>query len=118
MSNPHHLPTDLFTTIVQHTPLISIDLIIRNHHGEVLLGKRLNAPAKGFWFTPGGRIYKDEKMADAFRRIAHDELGVSASLSEASFIGTFEHFYEDSVFGDHITTHYVVLAYTLHTSTL
>ncbi|MDO9206675.1 MAG: hypothetical protein Q7T91_00340, partial [Sulfuricurvum sp.] len=47
-----------------------------------------------------------------------DELGVSASLSEASFIGTFEHFYEDSVFGDHITTHYVVLAYTLHTSTL
>ncbi|MDO9207877.1 MAG: NUDIX domain-containing protein, partial [Sulfuricurvum sp.] len=118
MSNPHHLPTDLFTTIVQNTPLISIDLIIRNHQGEVLLGKRLNAPAKGFWFTPGGRIYKDEKMTDAFRRIAQDELGVSASLSEASFIGTFEHFYEDSVFGDHITTHYVVLAYTLHTSTL
>lgn len=117
MPNPHHLPDDLFATIVEHTPLISIDLIIRNSKDEVLLGKRLNAPARGFWFTPGGRIYKDETMAEAFKRIAHDELGISASLSEASFIGTFEHFYDDSAMSPDISTHYVVLAYTIFLST-
>lgn len=116
MPNPHHLPPDLFTTIVQHTPLISIDLIVKNDSGEVLLGKRLNAPARGYWFTPGGRIYKNETMADAFKRIAHDELGIDTSIEQSSFIGTFEHFYNDSVFGDHISTHYVVLAYTFQYS--
>lgn len=113
----HPLPVEIFTTIVDKTPLISIDFIVKNDSGEVLLGKRLNAPARGYWFTPGGRIYKNETMADAFKRIAHDELGIDTSIEHASFIGTFEHFYNDSVFGDHISTHYVVLAYTLQHST-
>lgn len=108
------LASSTFATIVDNTPLISIDLIVRNPLGEVLLGKRVNAPAKGYWFTPGGRIYKNEKMAEAFERIVHDETGLDLKLSAADFIGTFEHFYPDSVFGSHITTHYVVLAYTLH----
>lgn len=111
------LPDPLFSTIIENTPLISIDLIVKNDIGEVLLGERLNAPARGFWFTPGGRIYKNESMAEAFKRIAYDELGIEASIDHSSFIGTFEHFYDDSVFGDHISTHYVVLAYTLHHST-
>jgi colanic acid biosynthesis protein WcaH len=112
-TNHQFLPTEVFANVVTNTPLIAIDLIVKNDAGEVLLGKRLNAPAKGFWFTPGGRIYKNESMADAFVRIARDELGIKATIDQASFIGTFEHFYEDSVFGDHISTHYVVLAYTL-----
>lgn len=107
------LDTKTFTTIVDNTPLISIDLIVKNDSGKVLLGKRLNAPAKGYWFTPGGRIYKNESMANAFVRIARDELGIEVTIEQASFIGTFEHFYEDSIFGDHISTHYVVLAYTI-----
>lgn len=40
------LPDETFKSIIQHTPLISIDLIVRNEAGEVLLGKRVNAPAK------------------------------------------------------------------------
>lgn len=108
------LASSTFATIVDNTPLISIDLIVRNPLGEVLLGKRVNAPAKEYWFTPGGRIYKNEKMDEAFERIVHDETGLDLKLSSADFIGTFEHFYPDSVFGSHITTHYVVLAYTFH----
>jgi colanic acid biosynthesis protein WcaH len=108
-----YLDSNTFAAIVQNTPLISIDLIIRNSAGEVLLGRRLNAPARGFWFTPGGRIYKDETMAEAFKRIAHDELGIYTSIDTATFIGPFEHFYDDSAMSPDISTHYVVLAYEI-----
>ncbi|MHA0563545.1 NUDIX domain-containing protein, partial [Escherichia coli] len=70
------LERELFKTIVEHTPLISIDLIIRNDKGEALLGQRLNRPAQNYWFVPGGRIYKDESFEVAFKRITFEELGV------------------------------------------
>src|SRR5687767_7562775 len=43
------LDDDKFLKIIEATPLVSIDLIIRNAQGQVLLGKRLNRPAQGFW---------------------------------------------------------------------
>ncbi|MEG1251614.1 MAG: NUDIX domain-containing protein, partial [Citrobacter sp.] len=62
------LPLDIFQTIVQNTPLISIDFIVKNERDEVLLGKRVNKPAKGYWFVPGGRIFKNETIFQAFKR--------------------------------------------------
>ncbi|WP_313449769.1 NUDIX domain-containing protein, partial [Pseudescherichia sp.] len=58
-----------FATVVRSTPLISIDLIVENARGEFLLGKRTNRPAQGFWFVPGGRVQKDEPLAQAFERL-------------------------------------------------
>ncbi len=104
---------EIFTTIVQYTPLVSIDMVVRNKVGQVLLGKRTNRPAKGSWFVPGGRINKNEKMEDAFDRILIDELGESISFSNARFLGTYQHFYTDYFGGADISTHYVVLAYEL-----
>lgn len=60
----------LFKTIVDNTPLISIDLIIYNAKSEVLLGKRNNPPAKAHYFVPGGRIYKNEKSQRLFNVFA------------------------------------------------
>jgi len=39
--------------IIEATPLVSIDLVIRNPSNKVLLGKRNNRPAMGYWFVPG-----------------------------------------------------------------
>jgi colanic acid biosynthesis protein WcaH len=39
------LPT--FNTVVTSTPLVAIDLVVRNSRNEVLLGLRLNRPAYG-----------------------------------------------------------------------
>ncbi|NIF31125.1 GDP-mannose mannosyl hydrolase [Enterobacter sp. Cy-643] len=103
-----------FRAVVEHTPLISIDLIVYNSDGEVLLGKRNNAPAKDYYFVPGGRIYKNEKIADAFHRVCLSEIGMDIDLSEAKFFGVFEHFYSDSFVSEDVNTHYVVLAYELH----
>lgn len=109
------IPDETFKSVIQHTPLISIDLIVRNEQGEVLLGKRVNAPAKGYWFVPGGRVRKNETLDDAFVRLVKEELGIESGITraDAKFLGVFEHFYDDCVFGDDVSTHYVVLAYTL-----
>lgn len=110
------LPLGTFKTIVANTPLVSIDLVIKNEDGAVLLGKRVNKPAKDYWFVPGGRIFKNESLQEAFQRILVDELNVEVNLdlNNVKFLGVFEHFYNDSVFEDVISTHYVVLGYELN----
>jgi colanic acid biosynthesis protein WcaH len=106
------LSPDDFIEIVKKTPLVSIDLIIKNNLDQVLLGLRNNEPAKGFWFVPGGRILKNELIAEAFKRITEEELGISLAYRDSIFLGVFEHLYKENFaqkqgFG----THYVVLAH-------
>ena len=48
-----------FKAVVENNPLVSIDLCLVCD-GQLLLGKRTNELLKGEWFTPGGRIHKDE----------------------------------------------------------
>ncbi|GAB3520294.1 GDP-mannose mannosyl hydrolase [Photobacterium alginatilyticum] len=97
--------------MIKNSPLVSIDLVVKNSRGEILLGKRINRPAKGYWFVPGGRILKDESISQAFSRITKIELGVEISLERANFLGPYEHFYTDNFFGDEFSTHYVALGY-------
>ena len=97
-----------FLHIVEATPLVSIDLILRNEHGEVLLGRRTNKPAQGMWFVPGGRIRKNERVNEALRRITLREVGVE--ISQAKLLGVFDHLYPDNFLGaPDVSTHYVVL---------
>jgi len=107
------LDKETFSTVIESTPLVSIDLVVKNKHGQALLGERLNKPAKGNWFVPGGRILKDESMADAFKRLTKEELGQAFSINQAELLGPFDHFYSDNVFGDEFSTHYVAIAYVL-----
>lgn len=109
-----YLDQNIFTTVISSTPLVSIDLVVINERNQVLLGKRLNRPAKGFWFVPGGRIYKNERIEEAFLRITQAELGREISLSQATLIGPFTHLYDDFVFGEATSTHYVALGYQIN----
>lgn len=97
-----------FLRIVDGTPLVSIDLILRNAEGKILLGRRTNRPAQGMWFVPGGRIRKNERVSEALLRISRRELGVE--ISQAKLIGVFDHLYPDNFLGaPGVSTHYVVL---------
>jgi len=107
------LENSLFSSIVANTPLLSIDLVIRNELDQVLLGKRLNRPARGYWFVPGGRILKGETMVDAFSRLTQVELGQEITIADSDFLGVYEHFYADNFSGTDFPTYYVVLAYQL-----
>lgn len=103
------LGPELFKTIVNHTPLVSIDICLLNDD-EILMCKRNNNPLKGEWFTPGGRIYKNEKINFALSRICNVELGLE-QVNTKDFIpfGAWDHIFDNSIFGENISTHYINL---------
>ncbi len=101
-----------YQTIVRLAPLVTIDLIVRNLEGKVWLGRRINQPAKGTWFVPGGRITKGETRAAAFARITLAELGLGRKLVEATFLGAYDQFFKDNFFERAgFGTHCISLAY-------
>ena len=103
------LDAQTFKTVIESTPLVSIDLCLVCD-GQVLLGKRANEPLKGEWFTPGGRIHKNETWQDALLRIAEVELGLGDTAVESfSLMGMWDHFYNNSALDQDISTHYVNL---------
>lgn len=104
------VPIEQFKIVVEYAPLVSIDLVTM-YQDKVLLGRRVNKPALGYYFTTGGIVRKNESFQEAQKRIAKDELGIELT-HEPKFIGVFEHFYDDSIF-DSVSTHYVNHGYLL-----
>ena len=100
--------------MVKNAPLVSIDLVVKNGQDGILVGLRKNEPAKGFWFVPGGRILKEERIAEAFERVVYDELGVKAAFEDGRFLGVVEHLYPNNFTeSEDFGTHYVVLVYEI-----
>ena len=104
------LDDQIFKTVVDSAPLISIDILIKKDN-KVLLGRRVNKPAQGYFFSTGSRINKNETINNAMVRIAKNELNIELK-SIPKFKGVFEHFYDDSIYQG-ISTHYVNLAYEI-----
>ena len=104
------LDYDTFKVVVDSVPLISIDILVKKDN-KVLLGKRVNKPAQGYYFSIGGRIKKNETINQAMERIVKNELDIKLKLTPR-FIGVYEHFYNDSIYQD-VSTHYVNLAYEI-----
>lgn len=108
------IPPEHFKTIVRYSPLVSLDLVILDERGHVLVGLRRNEPARNTWFVPGGIIRKDETLDSAFGRILFAETGLSKARRDAHHIGLFEHFYPTNRYLDTgYGTHYVVNAYRI-----
>lgn len=115
------LPLAQFQQAVAALPLVSVDWVLTNPAGELLVGQRLNAPARGAWFTPGGRIRKGEPLAAALRRVAAGELGLAeeralALAQRGEPMGAWDHFYPDAAFSPTVPTHYVNLPYAARLS--
>ena len=103
-----------FKKFVKNGPLASIDFNILNEYDESLLLYRLTPPASKKFFTPGGRIFKNEKLNEAIKRILKNEINFSLKDSiSIKFVKVNEHFYPDSAFDDSISTHYINLLYEI-----
>jgi colanic acid biosynthesis protein WcaH len=108
------LSEEEFAEVTKNTPLVSIDLIVRNKQNEILLGLRKNDPARGYWFVPGGRICKDEELDHAFKRIAKNELKLDIERKDAELLGAYDHIYPENKFGEKdFSTHYVALGHKI-----
>tara|TARA_B110000879_G_C10931572_1_gene416176 strand:+ start:277 stop:753 length:477 start_codon:yes stop_codon:yes gene_type:complete len=102
-----------FKKVIENAPLVSVDLCVICN-GKILLGKRKNEPLKGIFFTPGARILKNERFIDCLKRVALSELGlVIDDTWEAELMGVWDHFYENSFFGEEVSTHYVNLPHCI-----
>jgi len=111
---PQRLSDTKWLDVIRHTPLVSIDLVLRNAAGEALLGLRNNEPARNTWFVPGGAIKKNETLDAAFARISLSEIGIELSRADARLLGVYEHHYATNFANvPGVPTHYVVIGYEL-----
>lgn len=92
---------DVFKTIVGNTPLVSIDLIIKNSNGDYLLNLRGRPPAYHKWFFFGGSIKKPEKPKEAFNRIVDREFfsSLKVDFKDAKFTKLAVHKYKENLDG-------------------
>ena len=111
------LNDESFKNVVKNSPIAAIDLCILNDSKEILLGKRINHPAKSFFFVPGGRIRKGETLFLSTQRILNSEINYDISeidFSKISLLGVFQHFYDDNFYGnEQFSSHYVVIVYVI-----
>ena len=92
-------------------PIFGIDMIIFSKKHGVLMGRRINNPAQGKLFVPGGRIYKNERIIDAFNRILISETGLTFSFNKTTSLGLYEHFYNVTSWStSECSTHYIIEA--------
>jgi len=95
------------------TQFVSVDLLVK-HNEKFLMGKRVNQPAKGYWFNPGGKVYKNESIKEALKRVLKNEVGLDWNeVSNCEFIAPFEHVYSNNFRDNSYETHYVSMAYIL-----
>lgn len=70
------LPLDKYRSIYEVMPISCVDVLVKNPQGEVLLVHRLNEPAAGQWWFPGGRVCYGERRAEAAIRKLREEVGI------------------------------------------
>ena len=73
------IPQDLYDQILTNMPIACVDIAIVAK-GAVSLVKRSDAPARGEWWVPGGRVLKGEMMAETAARKAQEEVGIACHI--------------------------------------
>lgn len=93
----------LFNKFAEYFPYSTVDVIIRN--GEsFLLTKRIISPYKNKWSLPGGVVFKTERLSDAAKRVAKEELNLDVKIEK--FLGV----YENPKFSRHDISHVFIVS--------
>lgn len=73
------IPDELYARILRSVPIACVDIAVVAR-GGVLLVRRKDAPARGEWWVPGGRVLKGEMMRQTAARKARDEVGIECHV--------------------------------------
>lgn len=76
------LPIEVFYFVSKLTPLVNVDLLIKNDEGETLLTWRDDQFYGPAWHLPGGIIRFREKFDTRISKVAYSELGVEVVHQE------------------------------------
>jgi len=74
------LPEPVFRLLGRITPVVNVDLLVRNARGETLLTWRQDDLYLG-WHLPGGVVRFQEPMTNRVAEVARIELGAAVSMS-------------------------------------
>lgn len=72
------IPRAEYLKFIEKMPFVCVDLIIV-HQDKYLLVKRKEPPAKDLWWFVGGRLMKNETLAQAATRKAKEEVGLDVT---------------------------------------
>lgn len=75
------LPEELFFFVSRITPLINVDLLIKNKQNYTLLTWRDNSHYSPGWHLPGGIIRYKETITDRVKMVARNELGAEVEFN-------------------------------------
>lgn len=76
----HGLAEDVFLLVSRLTPMVNVDLLIRNERGENLLVWREDRFYGPGWHLPGGIVRFKEKIHTRIEKVALAELGCSVEF--------------------------------------
>jgi colanic acid biosynthesis protein WcaH len=111
-----NLPFDEYRKVLSVVPIVCVDCLVVNDAGEYLLVKRRNEPLKGEFWVPGGRLYKNERLAGAVQRKMKEEIGVEVEIIRS--IGFFEEFFDRNAENAEGGTHSISLVYLVRPKSL
>lgn len=77
------LPGDIFLLISRITPLINVDLLIKNEVNQTLLTWRDDGYGPPGWHVPGGIIRYKETILERLKEVAKNELGAEVQFNFA-----------------------------------
>ena len=100
----------IYKQILENMPIVTVDLLVVNNKNEILLFKRNNKPCKNIFYTPGGRVLKNEKIFDGLVRKMKEELDLEVTKENVSYCGVIEEFFDDSIY-ENISSHCVNSVY-------
>jgi len=107
MGNPEEgLSEPLFEFISTISPLINVDLMIKNNSEQVLLTWRDDGFHPRGWHVPGGIIRYKEAIDDRIQAVAKSELGVDVVIEDSCPIIVNEFILPQSIRGHFISMLY------------
>ena len=75
------LPEEVFLFISRMTPMVNVDLLIKDENGRTLLSWRDDKFAGRGWHVPGGIIRFKEKIETRLLKIAEKEIGTTVKFN-------------------------------------
>lgn len=84
ISNPSFgLPEDFFLFISRVTPMVNVDLLIKDEKGRTLLSWRNDEFHEHGWHIPGGVVRFKEKLEKRIEKVAETEIGTKIKFDPA-----------------------------------
>src|SRR5687768_1353542 len=81
MKRKQPFSTEEFGFIYSRVPRLTVEVILVIEGGVVLV-ERQEPSWYGLWHIPGGTVFYKERLVDAVKRVAQEELGIDVQVGE------------------------------------